>query len=170
MAVCAVGAFVVIDQAGKLRFRYTWHFSKSKHNLFIPRGITTNSQSQILAADGNNHCIHILDHEGEFLCYIENLNEPVGLCVDKQDNIFVAEYKTEDVKGHKIPQWKDCTSINVHVVLIIIHLCEIIKCTLFSFVLDQFFLLYTLCIENIRLLYYNIIKLFFALNSFCSNS
>lgn len=83
VAVCAVGAVVFIDQAGKLRFRYTGHFSKSKHNPFIPRGITTNSQRQILAADGNNHCIHILDNEGEFLCYIENLNEPVCVFINK---------------------------------------------------------------------------------------
>ncbi|XP_061191798.1 uncharacterized protein LOC133200077 [Saccostrea echinata] len=88
-----VSAIVVVNQTGEFRFRYTGYQSTTMKNSSDFWGIATDTQSQILTTDCSNHCVHILDQDGQFLRYIDGcgLDRPCGLFVDKNDNLLVAE-------------------------------------------------------------------------------
>ena len=97
MADSNAHAVVVVNEAGKTRFRYSGPPYTTKKN-FKPRGITTDSQGNILAADYANPLIHMLDQDGHFLRYIDTLNTPWGICVDSRDNLFVVDHLNNKVK------------------------------------------------------------------------
>jgi hypothetical protein len=102
---CGARAVVVVNQAGKLRFRYTGHTPAPQNKPFSPRGIITDSQSHIITSDPNNDCIHIIDQDGQYLRYIDcELSVPWGLCIDTNDNLFVAQWRNKQVKKIKYKQ------------------------------------------------------------------
>lgn len=98
-------SIIVVNESGNQRFQYTGKSHTKRNKPFYPQGITTDSQSRILIADSKNSCIDIVDKNGEFLRYIDcELKCPWGICTDKDDYLFVAEYRGKKVKKIKYQQ------------------------------------------------------------------
>ncbi|XP_078330868.1 uncharacterized protein LOC144624774 [Crassostrea virginica] len=86
---------VVVDMEGRVRFRYDGTSAK-RGMSFDPRGIVTDDLSQIIVADFNNECLHILDKNGHLLrcvddCGLEELN---GLSLDSEGKLWVGLEKS----------------------------------------------------------------------------
>jgi sugar lactone lactonase YvrE len=65
---------------------------------FKPKGIATDSLGDILVADLDNACVHIIDENGKFLKIIDCPNvKPWGLCMSLDDYLYVADNEADDV-------------------------------------------------------------------------
>jgi hypothetical protein len=92
-------AVVVVNKSGRVRFRYDGTPARRK-NAFYPKHIVTDSMSQIIVADYNNDCLHILDQNGQFLRCVDNcgLDYPNGLSVDSEGRLWVGLQDSGEVK------------------------------------------------------------------------
>ncbi|XP_061164567.1 E3 ubiquitin-protein ligase TRIM71-like [Saccostrea echinata] len=87
---------VVVKSTGVPRYKY----SGRSHSKFEPGCVSCDSQSHILIADKNQHCIHIIDKDGKFLSLINKhfIKLPVGINVSEDDTLYVAERKSGKIK------------------------------------------------------------------------
>jgi hypothetical protein len=97
VCVSDVGAVVVTDKVGMLRFRYT---GRPGHPPFDPYGICCDSRCNIIVADMKNDKIHVIDQDGGFLHYIQydGMKMPRALCIDKKDDLYVGEWNCDVIK------------------------------------------------------------------------
>ncbi|XP_035658590.1 tripartite motif-containing protein 2-like [Branchiostoma floridae] len=70
-----------------------------------PAHVTVDGEGNILVTDYNNHCVHVLDREGNFKFKFgsegsdeSQLNDPKGICVDGMGNTIVADFGNSCVK------------------------------------------------------------------------
>ena len=81
---------IVLDNTGNVRFRYNGTQAR-REKSFAPRDIVTDALSQIIVADINNNCVHILDQNGQFLICVDDcgLKKPRGLSADSEGRLWV---------------------------------------------------------------------------------
>lgn len=72
--------------------------SKVIAGLSKPQGVTTNSKGYILVTEGGANCVSVFDREGQKLFSFgsngsgnQQFEDPWGITVDKDDNIYVAD-------------------------------------------------------------------------------
>ncbi|XP_078328795.1 uncharacterized protein LOC144623831 [Crassostrea virginica] len=94
-----VNTVVVVDKTGRVRFRYDGTPARTKKS-FAPRYIVTDALSQIIVADIDNNCLHILDQNGQFLRCVDDcgLEKPYGLSVDSEGRLWVGLLDTGEIK------------------------------------------------------------------------
>ncbi|XP_066299674.1 tripartite motif-containing protein 3-like [Branchiostoma lanceolatum] len=70
-----------------------------------PQYVTVDGEGNILVTDNKNHCVHVLDREGNFKFKFgsegsgeSQFKHPRGICVDGMGNIIVADYGNGCVK------------------------------------------------------------------------
>ena len=93
ICVSAVGAGVVTDAGGMLRFRYQ---GTSRNSNFEPYGLCCDSACNVIIADMKDDWIHDIDKDGSFLHYLwyEGIKMPRALDIDENDNVYVGEWNT----------------------------------------------------------------------------
>lgn len=100
IADCNTNQVVVLNVYGKVRFRYNGLIASKSVTKFVPRCIGTDSKSQILVADRENHVIHIISRDGQFVSLIDScsLDHPCGLAVDDKDRLWIGEFDSGRLK------------------------------------------------------------------------
>ena len=97
---CNKRAVVVVNKSGQHRFSYT-----GRGSPFLPYGICTDVLGHIIVCDGYSNTVHLLDRDGGFLSDIlssqQGIGNPVGLCVDGENNIYVGQRETGTVTVYK---------------------------------------------------------------------
>ncbi|XP_078330473.1 uncharacterized protein LOC144624512 [Crassostrea virginica] len=90
---------VVVDHTGRVRFRYDGTPAR-REKSFAPRDIVTDALSQIIVADIDNNCLHILDQNGQFLTCVDvcGLKKPRGLSADSEGRLWVGLLDTGEIK------------------------------------------------------------------------
>ncbi|XP_078328823.1 uncharacterized protein LOC144623851 isoform X1 [Crassostrea virginica] len=93
------GTVVVVDKTRRVRFRYDGTPARTKKS-FAPRYIVTDALSQIIVADIDNYCLHILDQNGQFLRCVDGfgLMKPGGLSADSEGRLWVGSLDTGEIK------------------------------------------------------------------------
>lgn len=91
-------AVFVIYAFGGLRFKYTGNQTIYKKNTsFKPLDIVNDENFNILIGDESNNLVHIIDCDGNFICYIECLCTG-SISIDTDHKLVVGEEKILIIK------------------------------------------------------------------------
>ena len=79
----------MLNKAGKIRCSYDG--AQCGKMSFDPQSIVTDSMSQVITADYQNDCLHIINKNGHFLGVVDRcgLNKSCGLSIDRKGRLWV---------------------------------------------------------------------------------
>lgn len=84
-----------IDQEGCLRFVYTGPQNVNIKQTFNPLGVCCDKADNLMIADWGNHCVHMVNNDGEFIGFIlsqkDGLFKPNALALDKAGHLWVGD-------------------------------------------------------------------------------
>lgn len=88
------GRVVVIGQEGKIKRIYTGHqYVNTEDKPFKPQGILATPADNILVTDWDNHGIHILTQDGEFILFYSlkdiGIQYPYSLAMSTSGTLFI---------------------------------------------------------------------------------
>lgn len=101
--VCVIDSsapcLVVLGRSGLFRFRYNGS-ERTRTYSFYPSGLATDSMGQIIVGDRMNTCLDIVDKDGQFVRSLAGsiLNIPSAISIDDEENLWVGEFHTGQVK------------------------------------------------------------------------
>ncbi|XP_022305304.2 uncharacterized protein LOC111112202 [Crassostrea virginica] len=100
----AGNALVVVTDSGELRFKYQGENSQKPNYIsFRPSKITTDVNQQILINDAPNDIVHVINKDGNFLCFIEYPCSG-GLSIDPEHNLIAGNQKSGKIRMIKYLQ------------------------------------------------------------------
>lgn len=86
-------AVMAVTNSGRYRFSYT-----GQRHGFIPYGLCTDSQSNILVCDGYSKSVHLVDQAGQFLTVLltkqHGVDHPFSVCVVGEDKLYLCQDNT----------------------------------------------------------------------------
>ena len=89
--ICDTGKVIAVGADGQLKYEYIGQCG----SLFSLCDVCTDQMGHVLIIDHNNHRVHMLDQDGQFIQYIlteqKGLSKPVTIDVDNEGYVWVGE-------------------------------------------------------------------------------
>ena len=86
---------VRVDQEGCRKYIYTGPKEVKLKQPFNPLGLCCDRAGNMLVTDWGNHCVHLVDNEGEFKGFIlsqrDGLFKPNAMAMDKSGNMWIGD-------------------------------------------------------------------------------
>ena len=94
------------------RLLLSWgELGQGRGQFNLPHSIAVDGRNRVIVVDRENHRLQLFDVDGNWLETWTDLRQPMDLCVDGEDTIYVAEAHQRlsiyDAEGRLLARWGD---------------------------------------------------------------